>query len=307
MGASGLTVSRFALGTWMWGSMVAPEDARDLLETYLDAGGTLLDTAHGYAAGQSETIIGSLLGDVVAREDVVLCSKAGIVRRGDERVEDTSRRALAASLDTSLRRLRTDHLDLWLVHVWSDDTPVEETLATLQWAVDTGRTRYVGVSNYSGWQTGYAAALAERAGSPLVCNQVEYSLLDRTCEDEVVPAAQALGLGLMAYSPLGFGVLSGKYRHGVPADSRGARREFPWFAERYLGEQSRRIVDAVSTAAQGLEVSAVEVALAWVRERPGVVAPVLGPRTVTQLRTCLGAEELDLPVELVQALDDVSD
>ncbi|HET7474473.1 MAG TPA: aldo/keto reductase [Dermatophilaceae bacterium] len=298
MGTSGLAVPDLSLGTWMWGSAVTPQDARDLLTTYLDAGGNALDTAAGYGRGASETTIGGLLGDVVARDELVLTTKAG--------QHDASRRTLARELDGSLRRLGTDHVDLFLVQAWSDAAPVEETLATLDWAVTTGRARYVGVSNYSGWQTGYAASLAARAGSPLVCNQVEYSLLNRLVEDEVVPAAQHLGLGLAAWSPLGGGVLSGKYRHGIPADSRAASRLFPGFAARSLDAGARRIADAVVTAAEGLGVSATEVALAWVRDRPGVSTAVLGARTVAQLRTCLAAARLELPDELVQALTDVS-
>ena len=303
MGRSGLQVSAFALGTAMWGNGVGPEDARELLTTYLDAGGNLVDTAYGYAGGASEATLGSLLGDVVPRADVVICTKAG--------VGDTSRRAMLAQLEESLRRLGTDHVDLWLAHTWGDAAPVEETLAALEWAVTSGRARYVGVSNYSGWQTGYAASLASApgrpAGAPLVCNQVEYSLVNRLCEDEVVPAAQHLGLGLVAWSPLGGGVLSGKYRRGIPADSRAASRSFPNFAKRQLDPGSRRIADAVATAAEGLGVSATEVALAWVRDRPAVASAVLGARTRTQLRTCLAAAELELPDELVGALADVSE
>ena len=141
---------------------------------------------------------------------------------------------------------------------------------------------------------------------PLVANEVEYSLLRRRVEEEVAPAAEALGLGLMPWSPLARGVLTGKYRHGIPADSRGASRDYPGFTSRFLGERTAQVVDALVIAARGLEVSPAEVALAWVRDRPGVVAPVVGARTLQQLRTALASESLSLPPELVQALDDVS-
>jgi len=306
MGRSGLSVSRLALGTMTWGRETAPDEARDQLAAFLDAGGDLVDTAHGYADGLSEQALGSFLGDLVEREDLAICTKAGISRRSGDRVVDTSRRALMNQLDTSLERLGTHYVDLWLVHTWSADTPLEETLSALEWAVTSGRARYVGVSNYSGWQSAHAATLMSARSIPLVANEVEYSLLRRRVEEEVAPAAEALGLGLMPWSPLARGVLTGKYRHGRPADSRGASRDYPGFTSRFLGERTAQVVDALVIAARGLEVSPAEVALAWVRDRPGVVAPVVGARTLQQLRTALASESLSLPPELVQALDDVS-
>ncbi len=290
-----------------WGGGTSPEDARDQLEMFVAAGGDLVDTAHGYGDGAAEEILGGLVGSAVDREDLLLCSKAGISRRTGQRVVDTSRGALMAQLDTSLRRLGTDHLDLWLVHTWSDEVPLAESLSALEWAVTTGRARYVGVSNYSGWQVARAASLLESARVPLVADQVEYSLLCRVPEDELVPASAALGFGLLAWSPLGRGVLTGKYRHGIPADSRAASPHFPGFAQRYLDEESAQVVEAVATAAQGLGCSSAEAALAWLRDRPGVTAPVVGARTVTQLRSLIGTEDLELPAEIVHALDDVSD
>jgi len=306
MGRSGLSVSRLALDTMTWGRETAPDEARDQLAAFLDAGGDLVDTAHGYADGLSEQALGSFLGDLVEREDLAICTKAGISRRSGDRVVDTSRRALMNQLDTSLERLGTHYVDLWLVHTWSADTPLEETLSALEWAVTSGRARYVGVSNYSGWQSAHAATLMSARSIPLVANEVEYSLLRRRVEEEVAPAAEALGLGLMPWSPLARGVLTGKYRHGIPADSRGASRDYPGFTSRFLGERTAQVVDALVIAARGLEVSPAEVALAWVRDRPGVVAPVVGARTLQQLRTALASESLSLPPELVQALDDVS-
>ncbi len=300
-------MSRLALGTMTWGSSVDAEGARDQLALFVEAGGSLVDTASGYAGGASEEIIGTLLGDVVPRDDLVLCTKSGISRQGDDRVVDTSRRGLLRQLDTSLTRLGTDHVDLWLVHAWSDATPLEETLSALSYAVGTGRATYVGVSNYSGWQTARALTLLGQERVPLVANQTQYSLLHRVPEDDLVPAAEALGFGLLPWSPLGRGVLSGKYRSGVPSDSRAGSRDFPRFAERYLDERSMTVTEAVVTAARGLQVSPVEVALAWVRDRPGVTAPVLGARTLPQLRTALASETLTLPPEIVEALDEVSD
>ena len=306
MGTSGLSVSRLALGTMTWGRTTDEETAREQLRLFLDAGGNLVATAHGYADGASEEIIGRLVEEDVPREDVVICTKSGISRRSGHRVVDTSRHSLLSQLDTSLERLGTDHVDLWLVHTWSDEAPLTETLSALEWAVSTGRARYVGVSNYSGWQAARALSLLEQARVPLVANEVEYSLVNRSAEPDLLAAAQALGFGVLPWSPLGRGVLTGKYRHGIPADSRAASRDFPRFTARYLHDRSIQVVEALAIAAKGLDVSPAEVALAWVRDRPGVVSPVVGARTTAQLRTSLASEAVELPGELVAALDEVS-
>ena len=253
-------------------------------------------------------MIGSLIGDVVRRDDVVLATKAGISRRTGQRVTDTSRGHLLTSLDASLRRLGVDHVDLWQVHVWTDETPIEETLSALDIALTSGRASYVGVSNYSGWQTAQAATWqrAVPGRATIASTQVEYSLVNRAIEHEVLPAAQALGLGVLAWSPLGRGVLTGKYRHGIPSDSRGASDHFARFVSAYLDERGQGIVEAVARAAEGLGWAPLEVALAWVRDRPGVSSAILGSRTAAQLNAALAVEGLTLPIEIVAALDDVS-
>ncbi len=291
-----------------WGRDTDEHEAKDQLAAFLEAGGTLLDTAAGYGDGESERVIGGLLSSVVDREEIVLATKAGISRRTGVRVVDTSRRALLDALDGSLQRLGTDHVDLWQVHSWSDASELDETLAAVDFAVSSGRTRYAGISNYSGWQTGRAVTWQQSAPgrAPLVSTQMEYSLLQRGIEREVLPAAAALGLGVLPWSPLGAGVLTGKYRNGTPSDSRAASPHFAAFIERFLDDRSRRIVDAVCTAAEGLEAEPLEVALAWVRDAPGVTAPIVGARTAAQLRITLRSERLDLPSEIRSALDDVS-
>jgi len=308
VGRTGLQVSRLGLGTMTWGRDTDEHEAREQLLSFVDAGGTFVDTAAGYADGDSESLLGSLLGDVVARDDLVIATKAGISRRTGERVTDTSRGTLLPTLDASLKRLGVDHVDLWQVHVWTDQTPVEETLAALDTAVSSGRAAYVGVSNYSGWQTAQAATWqrAVPGRTPLASNQVEYSLLNRSIEAEVLPACAALGLGVLPWSPLGRGVLTGKYRSGTPSDSRGASPMFSSFVGTYLDDRSNRIVESVVRAAEGLDWSPLEVALVWVRDRPGVTAPIIGARTAAQLKGALAVEELTLPAELVEALDDVS-
>jgi aryl-alcohol dehydrogenase-like predicted oxidoreductase len=308
VGRSGLKVSSLGLGTMTWGRDTDEHEARDQLIAFAEAGGTLVDTAAGYADGASEELVGRLIGDVVARDEIVLATKAGISRRGGSRRVDTSRGALLDALDGSLSRLGTDHVDLWQVHVWSDETPLEETLATLDFAVATGRTRYVGISNYAGWQTAQAATwqAAVPGRAALVSTQMQYSLLSREIEYDVVPAAAALGLGLLCWSPLAGGVLTGKYRTGTPSDSRGAVRDYAGRIDTYLDDRGRGIVEAVVKAAEGLGWTPLQVALAWVRDRPGVSAPILGSRTAAQLQQALGVAELELPPEIAAALDDVS-
>jgi aryl-alcohol dehydrogenase-like predicted oxidoreductase len=308
VGATGLKVSRLGLGTMTWGRDTDEHEARDQLIAFAEAGGSLVDTAAGYGDGASEELIGNLVGDVVARDEIVIATKAGISRRTGTRVTDASRGSLLTALDGSLRRLGVDHVDLWQVHTWVDDAPLEETLSALDTAVATGRASYVGVSNYAGWQTAQAATWQRAVPGrvPLASTQMEYSLLNRTIEDEVLPAAHALGLGVLAWSPLGRGVLTGKYRTGTPADSRAATSHFAGFVGAYLGPRSQQVVEAVARAADGLGWTPLEVALAWVRDRPGVTAPILGARTAQQLRGALGVEELTLPDEITAALDDVS-
>jgi aryl-alcohol dehydrogenase-like predicted oxidoreductase len=239
----------------------------------------------------------------------VLATKGGISRRRGERETYASRGRLLADLDASLRRLGVEHVDLWQVHTWVDGVPLEETLTALDLAVSSGRASYVGISNYTGWQTAQAATWqrAVPGRAVLASTQMEYSLVNRRIEHDVVPAAAALGLGILPWSPLGHGVLTGKYRHGIPSDSRGATESFGRIIERYLDTRCQAVIEGVAKAAEGLGWSMTEVALAWVRDRPGVTAPIVGARNVKQLLGALAVEDLTLPPELVAALDDVSE
>jgi aryl-alcohol dehydrogenase-like predicted oxidoreductase len=308
LGHSGLKVSRLGLGTLTWGRDTDRHEAKDQLLSFVSAGGNLLDTAAGYGDGAAEELIGELLDGTVPRDEIVLATKAGVSRSRGTREVNVSRGFLLDTLDASLRRLRVDNVDLWQVHVWSDEVPWEETLTALDLAVSSGRARYVGVSNYSGWQAAQAQSWqrAVPGRTPLVSNQVEYSLLNRRIEIDTIPAALGTGMGILPWSPLGRGVLTGKYRGGTPMDSRAASPHFANFVNAYLTDRSARIVESVSRAADGLGWSALEVALAWVRDRPGVVAPIIGARTAAQLKTSLTVEECELPPEIVRALDDVS-
>lgn len=308
LGRSGLLVSELALGTMTWGRDTGEDDAAAQLSRFVDAGGTLVDTADRYADGESERLLGRLLDDVVPRADVVLATKAGAPVGRGPRARGASRGHLLAALDASLERLRTSYVDLWQLHTWDAATPLEETLATLDTAVASGRVRYVGVSNYTGWQTAKAATWqASWPGrAPLVSTQVEYSLLQRGVEREVVPAALDAGLGLLPWSPLGRGVLTGKYRSRTPADSRGASATLAGFVAPYLDDAAGRVVQAVTTAADGLGVPPLAVALAWLRDQPGVVASVVGARTPSQLSESLASCSVALPAEIADALSEVS-
>ncbi|MRJ77472.1 aldo/keto reductase [Aeromicrobium sp. SMF47] len=309
VGRSGLTVSRLALGTMNFGGTVDSYEAQDQLTTFLDAGGTLVDTAPIYGDGACEELLGTLISKNGVRDRLVLAGKAGFVRRGGQTVRDGSRGNLLDQLDLSLRQLGTDHLDLWQIHTPDPDVPIEETLGALEHAVRTGRVRYVGISNYTGWQTAIAQTwLAGRADTiPLVSTQVEYSLVNRDPEDEVVPAAAHLGMGLLAWSPLGRGVLSGKYRAGIPGDSRAATPGWDAFVGEYLTPGKAGVVEALARASEGLGVTIAHVALAWLLERPQVSAAIVGARTTSQLQENLAAEDVELPAEIHQALDDVSE
>ncbi len=308
LGRSGLVVSRLGLGTMTWGAETDEEDAGLQLRAFREAGGTLVDTADVYVDGESERMLGALLAKEGGREEFILATKACGATGSEPMDRGTSRGHLIAALDASLNRLGTDYIDLWQVHAWDWGTPLEETLAALDTAVTSGRVRYVGVSNFSGWQLAKAAEHQRLLrATPIVSVQMEYSLLQRGIEREVVPAALDAEVGVLPWSPLGRGVLTGKYRRGSAGPgSRAMSAGFSGFVEPYLEEERTRIVDSVLTAADGLGVSPVSVALAWVRDRPGVVAPILGARTADQLVGCLMSEIVVLPDSIRQALEDVS-
>src|SRR4029450_3798521 len=213
-----------------------------------EAGGTLLDTADVYGDGDAESVIGSLLDHLVPRDEVLIATKAGLTPNAFRR-RDGSRGNLLRSLDASLRRLGTDYVHLWQVPGHDPQPPLEEPLAALDHAVASGRVRYVGVSNFAGWQTARAAAWqsAYPGRAPIVAAQMEYSLLERGIERELMPAASALGFGVLAWSPLGRGVLTGKYRNGRPIDSRAATEHLAPFVQTYLEPRSSSIVEAVVT------------------------------------------------------------
>ena len=291
-----------------WGRDTDEHEAADQARAFLDAGGNFIDTAAVYGAGDSERVIGGLIGSLFKRDEVVIGTKAGIQFVDGVRTVNTSRGALLSELDASLKRLGTDYVDLWQIHAWDENTPLDDTLSALDTAYQTGKARYVGISNYSGWQSARAITKQELVATKAIIatTQNEYSLLNREIENEVLPCAAELNVGVLAWSPLGRGVLTGKYRNGVPSDSRGASPHFAGFVEPYLDDRSRRIVEAVQVAADGLGYSPLEVALAWVRDAVGVTSAIIGARTGAQLRGALRSEEITLPAVVREALDEVS-
>jgi len=286
LGRSGVRVSRLALGTMTWGRDTDEHEAAEQFRFYLDAGGNFIDTAAVYGDGDAERVLGGLLGVLGNRDEIVLATKAGISFKSGERKVDNS----------------------WQVHTWDETTPLEETLSAMDYALSSGKARHVGVSNFSGWQLARSATLQNPlfGKAPVLSTQNEYSLLNRRVEREVLPASLELDIGFLAWSPLGRGVLTGKYRSGLPSDSRGASPHFSSFIAPYLDERSSRIVEAVMVAADGLGYSPLEIALAWVRDCPGVTSAVIGARTGAQLRGALSSENVNLPMPVREALDEVS-
>ncbi|WJY63408.1 L-glyceraldehyde 3-phosphate reductase [Corynebacterium atrinae] len=298
VGVSGLRVSEVGLGTAQWGQSTSLEDATELLGIFLGSGGTLVDSSPAYGSGAAQAALAEVLRTMkIPREEILLSSSAGVDPHSPVgRRVDCSRRSLIAQLEATLRALNTDHLDLWSVGYWDEKTPPAEVADTLDWAVRTGRTRYAGVRDYSGWQLAVTQPLAPHR---IVATQHEYSLLVRGIEEELLPAASHLGVGVIAAASLARGVLAGRYRTGAP---RSARAE----VHAMLGTKSDTVVDAVDTAAEGLGLPPAVVALAWARDRIGISSTVVGASTPAQLTELLQATDTQLPRAITKALDDVS-
>jgi aryl-alcohol dehydrogenase-like predicted oxidoreductase len=307
-GKSGLLISRLGLGTMTWGRDTDTHEAADQCRAYIEAGGNFLDTSSTYGDGDSERVIGGLIGALFQRDEVAIATKAGATFPNGVKTINNSRQALITELDRSLSRLQTDYVDLWQIHSWDFETPLDDTLSALDYAYSSGKARYVGICNFSGWQAARAFTLQESnsAKAPITSIQVEYSLLNRSIEEEIIPCAEEMDIGILAWAPLGRGVLTGKYRKGIPIDSRAAAPHFVKHVEPYLDERSSRIVEAVCAAAEGLGFSPLEVALAWVRDTPGITSSIIGARTGAQLRGALKSEEITLPDVVRQALDEIS-
>jgi aryl-alcohol dehydrogenase-like predicted oxidoreductase len=315
LGQSGAVASVYALGTMNFGSETAESVAFEQLDRFVEAGGTLIDTANVYSRGASEEIIGRWIAsrprDVTDR--LVVATKGRYSRSDDPNALGASRRSLGRALDTSLRRLGLDTIDLYQVHGWDPLTPLEETLSFLDDAVLMGKIRYCGFSNFTGWQVQKAADLAYfRNLSRPVTLQPQYNLLTREPEWEIVPAAQENGLGLLAWSPLSGGLLTGKYRQGErpAADTRigeAIRIDLAMYDALARRQRTWDTIAAVGDIAEQRGCSSAQVALAWVAARPGVTSVILGARTVQQLEDNLGAVQVDLTGAELERLNAVSD
>jgi aryl-alcohol dehydrogenase (NADP+) len=309
LGRSGLRVSPFALGAMTFGedpggAGSSVEESEKVLATYLDLGGNFVDTANFYTNGHSEKILGDwFAAHPGRREHVVLASKFfGNLFPGDPNGGGAGRASIIAQLHETLRRLRTDHLDLYWLHNWDRHTPIEETLRALDDLVRAGKIRYIGFSNTPGWVTAQAQTMAQLRGwTPLVALQVEYSLLARTVEGELAPLALDQGMALVPWSPLRNGFLSGKYRRGARVTD-SARTAFVGGPD----EQEFTVIDAVASVADELGTTSAAVSLAWLRAREGTVVPILGARRVDHLENNLAALEVSLTPEHLATLDRVS-
>lgn len=307
LGRSGLRVSPFCLGAMTfgedlgWGSSV--KDSEAILDRYIELGGNFVDTANIYTKGHSEKIIGDHLGhDPQKRDRLVIATKfSGNLYIGDPNGGGSNRKSILAACEQSLRRLRTDYIDLYWLHNWDKLTPIEETMAALHDLVQAGKVRYIGVSDTPAWKVAQAQLIAQfRGWAPFIGLQIEYSLLERTVEGELIPMAEELGLGVTPWSPLKSGILSGKYTR---KNAETVKPEGRQWAAGFLDEKSYAVIDELERIARELDTTVARVALAWVQARPAVSSTIIGARTLAQLDDNVMALEVKLTPEQTAALD----
>ncbi len=301
-GASGLRVSEIGLGTLTWGRDTDAQEAQDMLHAFVDVGGNLVEAAPTHGDGLAVDVLASLL-PAIGRHRIVLVWRGG-ARLGTEGrwIPSGARGDMLAGLDDALRRMGTDHVDVWIAGP-DQHVPLEETLSALEVAWRSGRARYAGLSHRGAWET---AGAATAGMPPISVIEEEYSLLSRWDEADLLRPAAHQGMGILAHSPLAGGVLTGKYRHTTPPDSRAASPHLRHMVEPYLEGASSGVVEAVVRAAQGLERTPLDVALAWVRDAPGVASAIVGPRTARQMDQILSSGGTSLPSQIRQVLDEVS-
>lgn len=311
LGRSGLSVSELCLGAMTFGWQTDEQTSRRMLDTFVEAGGDFVDTADVYAEGASEEIVGRWLAGR-DRADVIVATKVRWGPGGNR--EGLSRHHILNGVEASLRRLGTDHIDLYQVHGWDDATPLEESLSTLDLLVRQGKVRYLGVSNFSGWQLQKALDLQSRYGwAPFVCLQPLYNLLDRETEHELVPVCVNEGLGLIPWSPLRGGWLSGKYHRGMSAPPPGTRVDEAaskgWSEDwdTYNTEHTWRVIDEVAAVAKESGHTPAQVALRWLLHQPHVTAPIIGARSMAHFDDNLGAVGWELAEEQVARLSAASE
>ncbi|HEY9663027.1 MAG TPA: aldo/keto reductase [Allocoleopsis sp.] len=311
LGKSGLRVSPLTLGTmtfgedWGWGT--DPATAETMISTYLEQGGNIIDTANVYTKGHSEKIIGDYLRKADIRRDAVVLSTKFFCNLypGNPNAGGTSRKAIIESLEDSLRRLQTDYVDIYWMHAFDPHTPIEETMSALNDLVTSGKVRYIAVSDTPAWKIAQAQTIAQfRGWSAFIGLQIEYSLLERTVEGELIPMAQELGLGVMPWSPLKEGILSGKYTRANRGQKQSGRDQR---ISLELPEETYKIIDRLTELAKEKESSPASIALAWVISRPGVTSTLVGARTIEQLVQNLGALSVSLTHEEIASLDVLSE
>ncbi len=310
LGRSGLYVSELALGAMTFGRELDESDARAIVDRFIDAGGNFIDTANVYNGGESEAILGRILDQ--RRHDVVVATKVRGPMGPGPYESGLSRKHIMDSVDASLKRLQTDYIDLYQCHSWDPTTPIEETMRALSDLVDSGKVRYIGCSNFAGWQLATAIGLSRQYGwAPIVSLQPQYSLLSREVERELIPLAEFAGLAILPWSPLGGGVLSGKYTLDNPAlaGTRGETAVDGRFARSWnsrFSEASFEIVGALREVAAGAGKTMTQTALRWLLQKPGVTSPIIGARALAQLDENLGATGWSLSEEQAERLDEAS-
>jgi aryl-alcohol dehydrogenase-like predicted oxidoreductase len=309
LGRSGLRVSPLCLGAMTfgedlgWGASV--EESQRMIDRYIDLGGNFIDTANFYTKSHSEKIIGDHVGRHPGRRDrLVIATKfSGNLYPGDPNAGGSGRKAIVGSLENSLRRLQTDYIDLYWLHNWDVHTPIEETMATLETLVQSGKVRYIGVSDTPAWKIAQANVMAHfRGWSPFIGLQIEYSLLERTVEQELVPMALELGLGITPWSPLKSGVLSGKYTR----DNADAVQQGRGFAAGFLDEKAFGVLDALGEIARAHDTTVARAALAWVRQQPGVTSTIIGARRLDQMEDNIRSLEVELTAAELARLDEIT-
>ncbi|MCW2512572.1 MAG: oxidoreductase protein [Mycobacterium sp.] len=312
LGNSGLRVSRLALGTMNFGTGgyhaaygKTLDESRPIFRRYLEDGGNFIDTADFYTAGESETILGTLIAEAKVRERVVLTTKfTNSVAPGDPNAGGNGRKHMIRALDDSLRRLGTDYVDLFLLHTWDRLTPVEEVLRTFDDLVRAGKIRYAGLSDVPSWYAAQAQTFAEAHSLPPMINlQLPYSLVDRQIEVEHVPMARTLGLGITAWSPLGGGFLSGKYRYDPQGVAGQGRLSIPGASGLSLTERDWQLLEPLAAAADELGVTMAQVAINWVATQPGIASAIVGASTADQLSSTMAALDVELPAHLRTEID----
>jgi aryl-alcohol dehydrogenase-like predicted oxidoreductase len=317
LGRSGLRVSELCLGTmtfgedWGWGA--SREESKKIYDTFREAGGNFIDTANLYTNGTSEKYVGEFIAS--ERDQIVLATKySNCTRRGDVNAGGNHRKNLVQSLEASLKTLKSDYIDLYWVHVWDYMTPVEEVMRALDDVVRAGKVLYIGISDAPAWIVSQANTLTEwRGWTPFVALQIEYSLIERTPERDLLPMARSLDIGILPWSPLGSGVLTGKYSKSGKRNNPDARRldalkdmlSKEW-TDALLSERNLSIAEEVKTVADQISRTPSQVALNWLRQKPGVVIPIIGARKASHVEDNLGCLDFQLSDDHMKRLDEAS-